>query len=124
MREILFKALNKRTKKWVEGYYAFWPNGKHYIIQNRRKININSVTLCQYTGLRDSNGVKIFEGDLIKLTPNSDSISVVLWNRDDCCFEIAPLDSDVRFQLSSVLVKEAVFVENKFDTIKTVDRNF
>lgn len=124
MREILFKAKDESNDKWVEGYFAVWPNNKYCIIQDNYNVDINIATLCQYTGLRDSNGVKIFEGDLIKLTPNSDSISVVLWNRDDCCFEIAPLDSDVRFQLSSVLVKEAVFVENKFDTIKTVDRNF
>lgn len=53
-----------------------------------------------------------------KILPNGDSISVVSWNRNDCCFEITPLDSDVRFQLSDALVKEAVFVENKFDTIR------
>lgn len=114
MREILFKALNKYIDKWVEGYYACWPANKHYIIQDGYNVDIDVSTLCQYTGLKDSCDIKIFEGDLIKLTSISDMTFVINWNPDDCCFEVAPLDSDTSFPLNDLVVKEATIVGNKF----------
>lgn len=115
MREILFKALDKYNDKWVEGFYAFWPENKYYIIQNSCNIDINVTTLCQYTGLKDSLDTKIFEGDLITLIPSSDIIFVIKWNHNDCCFEVESLGSGKSFPLNDLLAKEATVVGNKFD---------
>lgn len=48
MREILFKAKDESNDKWVEGYFAVWPNNKYCIIQDNYNVDINIATLCQY----------------------------------------------------------------------------
>ena len=73
MREILFKAKRKDNGKWVEGYYRRIPCmglHEHYIMpqnpKNRLKqYEIDHDTICQYTGLVDKNGKKIWENDIV-----------------------------------------------------------
>lgn len=59
MREIKFRVWNKETSKMTD-----WTTIRKY--RNFEKlISLKHVALMQYTGLKDKNGVEIYEGDII-----------------------------------------------------------
>lgn len=66
MREILFKAKRKDDGEWVEGYYFYNANiKKHYIKTWICYYEVDQETICQYIGLTDKNGKKIWENDIV-----------------------------------------------------------
>lgn len=74
MRTIKFKAKRLDDNSWVFGYF-YEENGNTYIIENRQKesklnrnltYQVDPSTVCQFIGLVDTNGVEVYENDIVK----------------------------------------------------------
>lgn len=85
-REILFKAKRLYNGKWVEGFV--WADcDSCCILRDGDSYLVDPSTVCEYSGLTDKSGKKIFEGDIISIEnpkPFAPWICKVVY--ENCCW--------------------------------------
>ena len=94
----LFRAKRTDNEEWIEGLPSCDINGNltefevYRGFANCEIADVDSETVCQWTGLTDKNNRKIFQGDICKI--HSDSI-----DEEDGCFSVEWDEGDARFAL-------------------------
>lgn len=123
-REILFRGIDIKPGKWVEGWLIYnhiaipvdMENGDsfdsfkdtyffHKVIQE---------TVGQFTGMTDKNGTKIFEGDIIRESyKGHERIYHVFWDDDYSAFRAKC--EDITFYLDEIVESHCEVIGNIHD---------
>lgn len=135
MREILFKAKRIDNREWVEGYPVKYPSGKVEIFKEcgeppdiLLQCEVDPETLCQCTGLKDKNGKRIWENDIVKYTDeitNKLCIDLIKYDENQASF-IRMHESVMGSQYLSInkfVSKMAEVIGNIFDNPELLEQD-
>jgi uncharacterized phage protein (TIGR01671 family) len=97
MREILFKGKRIDNDEWIDGYYQkrhdFLGNEEHLIFYADGHTvwdhaEVSSGTICQFTGLCDKNGQRIWENNVVWLVCNGEEhVYQIVWDNSELDFK-------------------------------------
>lgn len=120
---IKFKEKRLDNGEWVKGDLAHSLDGGLNIFGFTRENGVDCYsgvhlidpeTVCQFTGLKDSEGKELFEHDLIHFVGHK-PIGTVIWSEENYAFMVAS-GNEPLYCLSDVLeIGKIEIVGNKFD---------
>lgn len=136
MRYILYKARRRDNGEWIEGYPVIIKGSEQcYMFTGQLslsgclerkaldfvRVEVESATLCQYIGLTDEKGKRIYENDIVAFedrhsTENGyvecDCEGQVVWDDEELCFAVTERLSAESYE---VLGDYCVVIGNFYD---------
>lgn len=124
MRDILFKAKRLDNGEWVYGDLLYdviiemtaERSEAVVVTPLHGSFAVDPATVCQYTGLTDKNGVKIFEGDVVDACLDPEVVEgEVKFEERIACFCIVINDQDfttfLDYRIAKNKVNDRVWIE-------------
>jgi len=112
VREVLFRGKQIASGEWITGVPVQHSDGDWQIqgghSNARYLVTIDPETVCQYTGLTDKAGRKIFEGDILSFSAYGENfrgdVRFINGNFNIWCGKCAPFLDDVLERYSATVI--------------------
>ncbi len=112
MREIKFRGWDEKNKEMVDNINLLFSNHLNECFEEYEECGLK---IMQYTGLKDKNGVEIYEGDIIKMY---DVNCQLLWDVSGCLYYIK--GDDLVTELEYCRIKDIEVVGNIYENAEMV----
>jgi uncharacterized phage protein (TIGR01671 family) len=130
MREIVFRGKRIKDGAWDRGHLTLYADYGAQIRPLTYMVEhpVIPETVGQYTGLKDSNGVRIFEGDIARKHDNRE-IVLVRWDDESCGFvydctlsKHTPRENSMSLSLFHFRSEDYEIIGNIHDNVELLDR--
>ena len=133
MREILFKAKRLDNGEWVEGslLQTTAVSLKSFIIESscytfdkwdwNECVQVDTDTICQYTGLTDKNGNKIWENDVVEI-PTENGWFIIEWSDTEAKWQMNNESDNFIVDFDNYWSYQVEVIGNIFDNPELIER--